>query len=127
MTVEVMPPQRGDTGERSSMGTDTAAADLLDFTARNDLRALRAALRVSQAVSGTALRRRPRGDCRAISYRAGRGLVLNRPLGAPPRRAANPVMNVGELGPGEERLPRDVQYPLAEYQQVTELLRQGRP
>ena len=37
------------------------------------------------------------------------------------------LINVGELGPREERWRRDEQHPLADDRQVTELLRQGRP
>jgi hypothetical protein len=37
------------------------------------------------------------------------------------------MINVGDLGPGEERWPTDEEYPLADYRYVTDLLRQGRP
>lgn len=37
------------------------------------------------------------------------------------------LINVGKLGPGEERFPTDEVYALAEYPQVAELLRRGTP
>lgn len=36
------------------------------------------------------------------------------------------LINVGELGPGEERWPRDEEYPLADHRYASELLRHGR-
>ena len=36
------------------------------------------------------------------------------------------LINVGELGPGEQRWPQNEEYPLADYRYVTDLLRQGR-
>ena len=36
------------------------------------------------------------------------------------------LINVGELGPGEQRWPQNEEYPLADYRFVTDLLRQGR-
>jgi diguanylate cyclase (GGDEF)-like protein len=127
MGVEVRQPRRDDTGGRSSMGIETAASDLLDSTAGNDLHALRAVLRVSQAVSGA----QHLDD--ALEVVAEQSLVV---LDAASfsisrwerhRGVLRTLINVGELGPREERWPRDEQYPLAEDQQVTELLRQGRP
>ena len=37
------------------------------------------------------------------------------------------IINVGDLGPGEQRWPTDEDYPLADYRDVLDLLRQGRP
>lgn len=37
------------------------------------------------------------------------------------------LINVGDLGPGEQRWPANEIYPLADYRLVTELLRHGRP
>jgi diguanylate cyclase (GGDEF)-like protein len=37
------------------------------------------------------------------------------------------LINVGDLGPGEQRWPKDESYPLAEYRLITDLLRHGRP
>jgi diguanylate cyclase (GGDEF)-like protein len=43
------------------------------------------------------------------------------------RGVLHTVINVGDLGPGEERWPTDEEYPLADYRYVTDLLRQGLP
>ena len=127
MGVEVRQPRRDDTGGRISLGIETAASDLLDSTAGNDLHALRAVLRVSQAVSGA----QHLDD--ALEVIAEQSLIA---LDAASfsisrwerhRGVLRTLINVGELGPREERWPRDEQYPLAEDRQVTELLRQGRP
>ena len=127
MGVEVRQPRRDETGGRFSMGIETAASDLLDSSAGNDLHALRAVLRVSQAVSGA----QHLDD--ALEVIAEQSLIA---LDAASfsisrwerhRGVLRTLINVGELGPGEERWPHDEQYPLAEDRQVTELLRQGRP
>jgi diguanylate cyclase (GGDEF)-like protein len=109
------------------MGIETAASDLLDSTAGNDLHALRAVLRVSQAVSGA----QHLDD--ALEVIAEQSLIA---LDAASfsisrwerhRGVLRTLINVGQLGPREERWPRDEHYPLAEDRQVTELVRQGRP
>ena len=43
------------------------------------------------------------------------------------RAAMRTLINVGQLGPGEERLPADEVYPLAEHPLVEKLLRDGAP
>ena len=89
--------------------------------------ALRAVLKVSQAVLGA-----HRFDD-ALEVIAEQTLAA---LGAASfsisrwereRGVLHTMINVGELGPGEERWPTDEEYPLADYRDVTELLRQGRP
>ena len=120
MRVEVTQPRRDD-GDGQ-----TATCDLLDSTAGNDLRALRAVLRVSQAVSGA----QHFND--ALEVIAEQSLIALDAASFSISRWERPgvlrtLINVGELGPGEERWPRDEQYPLAEHRQVTELLREGRP
>ena len=93
----------------------------------DDVRALRAVLKVSQAVLGA-----HRFDD-ALEVIAEQTLAA---LGAASfsisrwereRGVLHTMINVGELGPGEERWPTDEDYPLADYRDVTELLRQGRP
>src|ERR1700682_3154993 len=119
--------RRDETGGRFSLGIETAASDLLDSTAGNDLHALRAVLRVSQAVSGA----QHLDD--ALEVIAEQSLIALEAASFSISRwerhrgVLRTLINVGELGPREERWPRDEQYPLAEDRQVTELLRQGRP
>ena len=100
---------------------------LLDPAAGNDVRASRAVLKVSQAVLGT-----HRFDD-ALEVIAEQTLVA---LDAASfsisrwereRGVLHTMINVGDLGPGEERWPTDEEYPLADYRYVTDLLRQGRP
>ena len=43
------------------------------------------------------------------------------------RDALHTLINVGELGPGEERYPEDEHYPLAENPLVKRMLQQGQP
>ena len=43
------------------------------------------------------------------------------------RGVLHTIINVGDLGPGEQRWPTDEEYPLADYRNVLDLLRQGRP
>jgi diguanylate cyclase (GGDEF)-like protein len=106
---------------------DAATFDLLDSVAGEDLRALRAVLRVSQAVAGA------QHFDDALEVIAEQTLIV---LDAASfsisrwerqRGVLRTLINVGDLGPGEERWPRDEVYPLADYREVTDLLRQGRP
>jgi len=107
-------------------GRETAVLDLLESSAGNDPRALRAVLRVSQAVLGA-----HRLD-EALEVIADQSLLA---LDAASfsisrwereRGVLRTLINAGELGPGEERWPQDEHYPLAHYGGVAELLRQGR-
>ena len=114
--------------EEAIAGSDeTVVSHLLDPAAGNDVRALRAVLKVSQAVLGT-----HRFDD-ALEVIAEQTLVA---LDAASfsisrwereRGVLHTMINVGDLGPGEERWPTDEEYPLADYRYVTDLLRQGRP
>ena len=106
---------------------ETVVSHLLDPAAGNDVRALRAVLKVSQAVLGA-----HRFDD-ALEVIAEQTLAA---LGAASfsisrwereRGVLHTMINVGDLGPGEERWPTDEEYPLADYRYVTDLLRQGRP
>ncbi|HEX2072129.1 MAG TPA: sensor domain-containing diguanylate cyclase [Thermoleophilaceae bacterium] len=45
----------------------------------------------------------------------------------PDRQAMRTLINVGELGPGEQRFPTDEVYPLAEHPLVAKLLHDGEP
>ena len=106
---------------------ETVGSHLLDPAVGDDVRTLRAVLKVSQAVLGA-----HRFDD-ALEVIAEQTLAA---LGAASfsisrwereRGVLHTMINVGELGPGEERWPTDEEYPLADYRDVTELLRQGRP
>ena len=100
---------------------------LLDPAVGDDVRTLRAVLKVSQAVLGA-----HRFDD-ALEVIAEQTLAA---LGAASfsisrwereRGVLHTMINLGELGPGEERWPTNEEYPLADYRDVTALLRQGRP
>ena len=106
---------------------ETVVSHLLDPAAGNDVRALRAVLKVSQAVLGThrfddaleVIAEQTLAALDAASFSVSRW--------ERERGVLHTVINVGDLGPGEERWPTDEEYPLADYRYVTDLLRQGRP
>jgi diguanylate cyclase (GGDEF)-like protein len=120
-STSVAPPEPG-LGDR-----ETAVFDLLDSAAGNDVRALRAVLRVDQAVLGAqhfddALEVIAEQTLKALDAASFSISRWERQRGV-----LRTLINVGELGPGEERWPRDEVYPLADYRYVTDLLRQGLP
>ena len=106
---------------------ETVISHLLDPAAGNDVRALRAVLKVSQAVLGThrfddaleVIAEQTLAALDAASFSISRW--------ERERGVLHTMINVGDLGPGEERWPTDEEYPLADYRYVTDLLRQGRP
>src|SRR3954471_6328422 len=112
-------------GEQAIARSDVS--HLLDPVAGNDLRALRAVLKVSQAVLGArrfddaleVIAEQTRAAVGAASFSISRW--------ERERGVLRTMINVGDLGPGEERWPTDEEYPLADYRDVTELLGQGRP
>jgi diguanylate cyclase (GGDEF)-like protein len=117
-----MPPPIPDTA-----GGESATLELLDSAAGNDVRTLRTVLRVGHAVLGAqhfddaleviaeqALEALDAASFSISRFERQRGVLRT-------------LINVGQLGPGEERWPRDEEYPLADYRYVTELLWQGRP
>ena len=107
-------------------GTETAVLDLLESSAGNEPRALRAVLRVSQAVLGAHRLDEALEVIAAESLAALDAASFSISRWERERGVLRTLINVGELGPGEERWPHDEQYPLAEYGEVAELLRQGR-
>jgi diguanylate cyclase (GGDEF)-like protein len=118
----IMAPPEPGMGDR-----ETAVFDLLDSAAGNDLRALRAVLRVGQAVLGAqrfddALEVIAEQTLKALDAASFSISRWERQRGV-----LRTLINVGELGPGEERWPVDEVYPLADDRYVTDLLRQGRP
>ena len=106
---------------------ETVVSHLLDPAAGNDVRALRAVLKVSQAVLGAhrfddaleVIAEQTLAALDAASFSISRW--------ERERGVLHTMINVGDLGPGEERWPTDEEYPLADYRYVTDLLRQGRP
>ena len=106
---------------------ETVVSHLPDPAAGNDVRALRAVLKVSQAVLGShrfddaleVIAEQTLAALDAASFSISRW--------ERERGVLHTVINVGDLGPGEERWPTDEEYPLADYRYVTDLLRQGRP
>jgi diguanylate cyclase (GGDEF)-like protein len=105
----------------------SAIFDLLDSAAGNDVRVLRAVLRVGQAVLSAqhfddaleVIAEQTLTALDAASFSISRWERQ--------RGVLRTLINVGELGPGEERWPRDEEYPIADYRYVTESLRHGRP
>lgn len=106
---------------------ESAMCDLLDSSAGKDVRTLRAVVRVGQAVLGA------QHFDDALEVIAEQTLTA---LGAASfsisrwdrqRGVLRTLINVGELGPGEERWPRDEEHSLADDRFVTGLLQHRRP
>src|SRR5262249_43218707 len=88
---------------------------LLDAAVGDDVRALRAVLQVSQAVLG-AHRFNDALEVIAEQTRAALGAAsFSISRWEPERGVLHTMINVGELGPGEERWPTDEAYPLADH------------
>jgi diguanylate cyclase (GGDEF)-like protein len=115
-------------GEQAIAGSgDTAGSPLLDSAVGDSVRALRALLKVSQAVLG-ARRFSDALEVIAEQTRAALGAAsLSISRWQRERGLLQTMINVGDLGPGEERWPTDEEYPLADYRDVIDLLQQGRP
>ena len=115
-------------GEQVIAGSeDTAGFPLLDPAVVDDVRALRAVLKVSQAVLG-ARRFSDALEIIAEHTRAALGAAsLSISRWHRERGLLHTIINVGDLGPGEQRWPTDEEYPLADYRNVLDLLQQGRP
>src|SRR5262249_11368625 len=106
---------------------ESAMFDLLDSSAGKDVGTLRAVVRVGQAVLGA------QHFDDALEVIAEQTLTA---LGAASfsisrwdrqRGVLRTLINVGELGPGEERWPRDEEHSLADDKFVTGLLQHRRP
>ena len=99
----------------------------LDPAVGDDVRELRAVLKVSQAVLG-AHRFSDALEVIAEQTRAALGAdSLSISRWQRERGVLHTMINVGELGPGEQRWPTDEEYPLADFRYVADLLGQGRP
>ena len=122
------PHGRAASPERAIAGSgETAGSLLLDPAVVDDVRALRAVLKVSQAVLG-AHRFNDALEVIAEQTRAALGAAsFSISRWERERGVLRTMINVGELGPGEQRWPTDEEYPLADYRDVAELLAQGRP
>jgi hypothetical protein len=108
-------------------GTQTAVLDLLESSAGSDPFALRAVLRVSQAVLGAHRLDEALEVIAAESLSALHAASFSISRWERERGVLHTMINVGELGPGEERWPTDEEYPLADYRDVSDLLGQARP
>jgi diguanylate cyclase (GGDEF)-like protein len=106
-------------------GTQTAVLDLLESSAGSDPFALRAVLRVSQAVLGAHRLDEALEVIAAESLSALHAASFSISRWERERGVLRTLINVGELGPGEERWPQDEHYPLADYGDIARLLRQG--
>ena len=108
-------------------GEEAVGSHLPDPAVGDDVRALRAVLKVSQAVLGAhrfsdaleVIAEHTRAALGAASFSISRW--------ERERGVLHTIINVGDLGPGEERWPLDEDYLLADYRDVIDLLRQGRP
>jgi diguanylate cyclase (GGDEF)-like protein len=113
-------------GGGETTGGGTAGSGLLDSIESMDTRAVRAVLGVSHAVLGA----RQFDD--AIEVIAEESLVALKAASLSilrwerQRGVLRALVNVGELGPGEERWPQNEEYRLADYRYDMDLLRQGR-
>jgi diguanylate cyclase (GGDEF)-like protein len=115
-------------GQQAIAGSEeTAGSHLLDPADVDNVRVLRAVLQVSQAVLG-AHRFSDALEVIAEQTRAALGAAsLSISRWQRERGVLHTMINVGDLGPGEQRWPTDEEYPLADYREVTDLLGQGRP
>jgi diguanylate cyclase (GGDEF)-like protein len=115
-------------GEQAIAGSEEPVGSALPDPALGDnVRALRAVLKVSQAVLG-AHRFSDALEVIAEQTRAALGAAsLSISRWQRERGVLHTMINVGDLGPGEQRWPTDEEYPLADYRAVTDLLQQGRP
>jgi diguanylate cyclase (GGDEF)-like protein len=107
-------------------GGGTVVRDLLDVAAGNDVEVLRALLRITQAVMyahqfDDALEVIAEQTLLALNAAS---LSVSR--WESQRGVLRALINVGELGPGEERWPANEEYVPSDYRYVTDLLRQGR-
>ena len=104
-----------------------AVLDLLESDNGGDLVALRAVLRIGQA----ALAAQRVEDVLEVvaeeSLHALDAASFSISRWQRDKDVLKTLINVGELGPGEERWPAEEQYPLADFKEVTDLLRRGEP
>jgi diguanylate cyclase (GGDEF)-like protein len=107
--------------------TNPTLTDLLDAARTDQVHVLRALLHMSQAVlcaryfdeALEAIAQHTLSALNAASVSISRWERSDNLL--------RTLINVGDLGPGEERWPEDETYPVTDDRQITRLLRQGRP
>jgi diguanylate cyclase (GGDEF)-like protein len=113
--------------ETGMVSGESAIFNLLDSSAGKDVRTLRAVVRVGQAVLGAQHFDDALEVIAEQSLRALDGASFSISRWERQRGVLRTLINVGELGPGEERWPRDEEYTVADDTFVTGLVRQGRP
>jgi diguanylate cyclase (GGDEF)-like protein len=104
-----------------------AVLDLLEADNGGDVAALRAVLRIGQAALGAQRVEDVMEVVAEESLRALDAASFSISRWQRDREVLQTLINVGELGPGEERWPAAEEYPLADSQAVTDLLRRGEP
>ncbi len=104
-----------------------AVLDLLESDNGGDLVALRAVLRIGQAALGAQRVEDVLEVVAEESLHALDAASFSISRWERDKDVLKTLVNVGELGPGEERWPADEQYPLADFQEITDLLRRGEP
>ena len=92
-----------------------------------DVAALRAVLRIGQAALGAQRVEDVMEVVAEESLRALDAASFSISRWQRDREVLQTLINVGELGPGEERWPAAEEYRLADFQTVTDLLRRGEP
>ena len=113
-------------GVSDTTGSGTAVFDLLESAAGMDVEALRAVLCVSQAMLSVQHFEDALPVVAEQSLVALEAASFSISRWERQRGVLRTLINVGELGPGEQRWPQNEEYPLADYRYVTDLLRRGR-
>ena len=106
---------------------ESAIFDLLDSSVGDDARTLRAVVRVTQAVLGAQHFNDALEVIAEQSLTALDAASFSISRWERDRGVLRTLINVGELGPGEDRWPRDEEYTIADDRFVTGLVRQRRP
>ncbi len=109
-------------GEQEQSNTDL---DLLDRATGDEVLVLRAVIEISQAVMGTQHFDDVLKVIAEQSLQALDAASFSISRWERQRDALRTLINVGELGPGEERWPADEEYSFADYGYVLGLLQQG--
>jgi diguanylate cyclase (GGDEF)-like protein len=104
-----------------------AVLDLLESEDGSDLGALRAVLRIGQAALGAQRVEDVLEVVAEESLRALGAASFSISRWQRDRDVLQTLINVGELGPGEERWPVAEEYPLSDFQEVVDLLQRGQP
>lgn len=106
--------------------SDAPVMDLLDSAAGQDVRALRAVLGVSHAVMGVQRFEDALEVIAEHSLVAVNAASFSISRWERQRGVLRTLINVGQLGPTEERWPENEVYPLSDYRNITEVLQHAR-